>query len=295
MRRTLLLYLGFQCAIQIGGFCHILLSRRHIIVNGESNSFPFSTKEMHGKLSHLRQDYFLFSGTCSLLNEQYEKISGTFYDRSIARRHAIMIPVWSLAGICSWVVQSNPAGAEVKKCTDIDSCREIGERKDEEDLRRNPITRLPSGVQYKTLRPGIGTDVVKEGTVLDLTYSISQASGSYMYSRGFGFEKIKDFDGNREVNDLGLDSLRVQIGDRPPNVPLGIEEALMGMKRGEKRRVTVPPSVGFETSNWQPEPTTRRGKVQISNYKNLLQGNGSTIPAFPAPTIWDIAVERIKS
>ena len=112
-----------------------------------------------------------------------------------------------------------------------------------------------------------------------------------MYSRGFGFEKI-DVDGKKQ-SDLGLDSLRVKIGSERRDVPLGIEQAIAGMKRGERRRIELPPNVGFETSEWRPEPVTRRGKASIASYKRILEG-GPNQPAFPAVTYWDVEVLRIK-
>ena len=39
------------------------------------------------------------------------------------------------------------------KCTDIETCREEGERKIEADLKLNPITKLSDGVRYRVLQP----------------------------------------------------------------------------------------------------------------------------------------------
>ncbi len=181
------------------------------------------------------------------------------------------------------------------KCTDIESCREIGEKKVEQDMVDNPTLKTKSGVRYKVLQPGIDEEsktTVKPDSNIDLIFSISTLSGGYMYSRGFGFEKI-DVGNGKLQSDIGLDSLRVQLGRR--DVPLGIEEAIVGMKKGERRRIELPPRLGFETSDWKPEPTTRRGKTRIVGYKQLLEGNGSTRPAFPAATIWDVEVLRIRN
>ncbi|KAL7542621.1 hypothetical protein ACHAXR_012332 [Thalassiosira sp. AJA248-18] len=178
------------------------------------------------------------------------------------------------------------------KCTDIESCREEGERRVEADLLANPIVRLSDGVRYRVLaKPtSASSDKIKKGSNIDLAYSISTASGQYMYSKGFGFEKVEF--GGRQVSDLGLDSMRVVLGQH--NVPVGIELALMGMGKGEKRRVELPPVVGFETSNWIPEPTTRRGIAQIEQYKRKLTGFGSQ-PPFPAETVWDIEVLAVRN
>lgn len=183
------------------------------------------------------------------------------------------------------------------KCTDIDSCREAGERKIEKDLAENPITKLDFGVKYKVLQAGTGEEIVSSDDTLDIIFSVSTLGGGYMYSRGFGYEKINFGGGNGNgkqlVSDAGLDSIRVKLGER--NVPIGVEEALIGMKRGERRRVEVPPIVGFETSQWNPEPTSSRGKASLKGYKRLIEGgNGSTQPPFPVASIWDIEVLKIR-
>jgi len=177
------------------------------------------------------------------------------------------------------------------KCTDIESCREIGERKVEKDLVDNPVTTLPSGSRYKVLQPGTGGASVDEQSSLDLIFSISTISGGYMYSQGFGYEKI-DAGNGKKMSDAGLDSVRVKLGER--DVPIGIEDALLGMKKGERRRVEVPPRVGLITSNWKPEPTSKRGNAGITAYKRILEGNGPNQPGFPAATIWDVEVLRIR-
>lgn len=177
------------------------------------------------------------------------------------------------------------------KCTDIETCREEGERKIEADLKLNPITKLSDGVRYRVLQSSAPNGAkVKDGSSVDLIYSISTASGQYMYSQGFGFEKVSF--GGKQTSDLGLDSLRVVVGKH--NIPVGIESALIGMGRGERRRVELPPGVGFETSNWEPSPKFRRGKTQIELYKRKLSGFASQ-PAFPAETVWDVEVLGIRN
>lgn len=190
----------------------------------------------------------------------------------------------------AWALTSTTANP--KKCTDIESCREIGDEKLMEQLAENPITSLPSGVKYKVLKPPPVADnsssrgaTVTDGSTVDLIYSVT-GSGRYMFSQGFGYEEVY-FDGKMQ-KDLGLDSLRIVVGKQ--QVPLGVEQALIGMKRGERRRVVVPPNVGFDTSSWKPEPTSRRGKAAMAAYKQLVEGRGSTQPPFPAPTIWDVEV-----
>ena len=77
------------------------------------------------------------------------------------------------------------------KCADIESCREIGEAKVAADEAANPVIKLSDGVRYKRVKEGSGA-TVSGSDVVDVAYSISTAGGSYMYSRGFGFEKDSD-------------------------------------------------------------------------------------------------------
>lgn len=185
------------------------------------------------------------------------------------------------------------AAAQATKsgCTDIDSCREIGNQRDKKDLKENPVLRLNDGVSYKVLKPGVGSESVSPSDKVDVIFSINSGS-AYMYSRGFGYEKVDNVGGGNKVPDLGLDSYIVKLGTG--KLPVGIEAALVGMKKGERRRIVLPPSVGFETSNWQPEPQTTNGKQSIISYKRLLAGNGSNNPPFLAPTIWDVEVLTMR-
>lgn len=213
--------------------------------------------------------------------------------REILIGSAVAVPAAVLLPLAPWAVASaGTTPSPDKQCTDIESCREIGEQKVQQDLQNNPITMLKNGVRYKRLKPGLGSAVVQENDTVDLIYSISRANGAYMYSRGFGFNKVDGIGGGTST-DEGLESYRLTLGRR--DVPVGVEAALVGMKKGERRRIEVPPAVGFQTSNWKPEPVTRRGKAQIVDYQSILSGRGTSQPPFPAPTIWDVEVLSFRN
>eukprot|EP01083_Nonionella_stella_P205255 747629_1 len=319
-----------------------------------------------------REDAASTGGTYSYTYTSLFARSDLDLDLDLTRRKALRsLPLLQVPLL---LLSSFPASS-LAKCTDIESCREAGERKMEQDAIDNPITKLPFGVKYKVLQPGTGDRIVAENDNIDLIFSVSRLGGGYMYSRGFGFEKIDGGNG-KMISDAGLDSIRVQLGTRevpigiqealvgmkkgerrrvelPPNVgfatsnwqpepttkrgqatlagymysrgfgfekidggngkmisdagldsirvqlgtrevPIGIQEALVGMKKGERRRVELPPNVGFATSNWQPEPTTKRGQATLAGYKRVLEGNGTNQPPFPALSIWDVEVLRIR-
>jgi hypothetical protein len=200
-------------------------------------------------------------------------------------------------------------------CSDIETCREIGELKDAANLAAHPIISVAGypGLQYKVLSPGLGEDTVSEekSKMVKIMYSISQANGRYMYSRGFGFNKIKNAGGGggdmmdmiagqrQSFSDYGIDGLVVdmtQVGNDDDSrvLPIGIQRAMVGMKRGERRRIQCPQEFGFETSDWNPKPVDFRGQQQIKDYQALIWGRGDTQPAFASPTIWDVEVISIR-
>ena len=58
------------------------------------------------------------------------------------------------------------------------------------------------------------------------------------------------------LNDYG-ETLRVRVGRR--DVPEAVEMAMVGMRQGGVRKVEMPPSLGFATSDGKPAPTTFSG------------------------------------
>ena len=207
---------------------------------------------------------------------------------TLSRRQALLLSTASSTAAfigTSFAVSPPTASA---KCTDIESCREIGDRKIEVDAKENPTIRLDN-----VLKGGVGRETLKDDATVDLIYSISTSGGAYMYSRGFGYNKIDVGNGQQLPDTAGLDSYKIALGKK--RLPDGVEAAMIGMKKGERRRMQIPASVGFETSGWQPEPTNRRGKAQIVGYQNILRGNGDTQPPFPASTIWEVEVLKFNN
>lgn len=236
---------------------------------------PMSASFVISPQSKIRRNTFIQARNCVSEEDGFED-----NHIMITRRSALMLSI---------ILAPLPVYAKAS-CGDIETCREIGERKVAQDLIENPRIKMKSGGMYKVLQPGTGDKTVGENSNLDIIYSVSTMSGGYMYSRGFGFEKI-DVGNGQMVKDSGLDSIRVRIGEK--DVPLGIEEALIGMKKNERRRVELPPKVGLVTSNGQPEPMTKRGKASMQGYQRMIEGTAGT-PAFPAALIWDIEVLKIR-
>lgn len=289
------LFASLNALREVQSFPLLILNSQHevkFVINNHGLRNRFTSSKRISVASYLRDlntqgepdnDSIKNDAVCSKRRSTTTVVAALMATILLESHHYSSKPAWALTSTTT----ANP-----KKCTDIESCREIGDEKIMEQLAENPITSLPSGVKYKVLKPPAVADnsssrsaTVTDGSTVDLIYSVT-GSGRYMFSQGFGYEEVY-FDGKMQ-KDLGLDSLRVVVGKQ--QVPLGVEQALIGMKRGERRRVVVPPSVGFDTSSWKPEPTSRRGKAALAAYKQLVEGRGSTQPPFPAPTIWDVEV-----
>jgi FKBP-type peptidyl-prolyl cis-trans isomerase len=85
---------------------------------------------------------------------------------------------------------------------------------------------LPSGVRYVDLKPGTG-DEAREGKILEVHYT------GWLKDGGTKFDSTQDC-----TQPL---TLRLGAGD----VIKGLDEGLVGMKVGGKRRLTIPPELGF--------------------------------------------------
>jgi peptidylprolyl isomerase len=90
---------------------------------------------------------------------------------------------------------------------------------------QGPEVVLPSGVRYVDLKPGTG-DEAREGKILEVHYIGRLEDGS-------------KFDSTQDCTQPL--TLRLGAGD----VIKGLDEGLVGMKVGGKRRLTIPPELGF--------------------------------------------------
>lgn len=111
-------------------------------------------------------------------------------------------------------------------------------QKDEQDAIDNPTFKLADNVRYKKMFAGTGSDAVSNDSVVDVVFSISQSrGGAYMYSKGMGYEPSEEGLGRKDTGE----TYRVRMGSK--DIPVGIQAAMVGMKKGEKRRVELPSAV----------------------------------------------------
>lgn len=72
---------------------------------------------------------------------------------------------------------------------------------------------------------------------------------------------------------------------RPNSIPKGAEIGMEGMRVGGKRKISVPPELGWQTSGGFPEPQTFGGKRKLLNHMNeFLQFEVEVIRVRPKKT-----------
>lgn len=122
--------------------------------------------------------------------------------------------------------------------------QEEGERRREElEAARGPVKKTPSGIQYRELEVGFGEEAAR-GDTIDVSYQVFTIGGLYLDSVGYGMESKKD---------MG-DTVRIKL--EAGATPVAILNAMRGMKEGGKRRIVVPPVLGWTKRTLKPLPTS---------------------------------------
>ncbi|CAB9528526.1 expressed unknown protein [Seminavis robusta] len=135
------------------------------------------------------------------------------------------------------------------KCTNVEECQAMAERKEQEEREtaegsRVPAKKTPGGVIYRDEQEGNG-GVVKDGDEVTLYYKVLKlgkrsydglsGEGTVVFSRGYGLEDDEKKPGDKSfITTVGAFS----------NV-VALNEALIGMKEGGIRRIAVLPQKGW--------------------------------------------------
>jgi FKBP-type peptidyl-prolyl cis-trans isomerase len=69
-----------------------------------------------------------------------------------------------------------------------------------------------------------------------------------------------------QPRDVPVGPIRLQLGSG--DVIEGLQDALVGMRQGGKRRVLIPPELGYVSSVLQPQPPTFATKRQLANHSS---------------------------
>lgn len=116
-----------------------------------------------------------------------------------------------------------------------------------------PYEELPSGVQYREYREGKGEAVIQKGSKVAAEMTIR--CKSFSTANEPGGVKYYSTKLDTEFNEIAW-----TIGSG--ELPVGLEEAMMGMRRNGLRRIEVPSTQIFtaRNENQLPLPTTKDGK-----------------------------------
>jgi len=155
-------------------------------------------------------------------------------------------------------------------------------RFEEAERRKGAIVKLGAGVRYRETAAGAGP-AVSSGDVVEVTYEVRKTNGDYIYSLGRGRP-------DRPGDDFG-ETYRVRLGQQ--DVPVAVERAMEGMRKGGARTVEMPPQLGFETSGWKPEPVNFSGRQRMERYRKLLTGNGLQ-KGYNAALLFEVEVVKVR-
>jgi FKBP-type peptidyl-prolyl cis-trans isomerase len=114
-----------------------------------------------------------------------------------------------------------------------------------------------SGVIVQTLTLGQGDRQAQRGDTILLDYVLRRANGYFIYStlEGVSFQP----------QDVPTGPVRLKMDD---TMLPGLVEAIVGMRKGGRRRVLVPPNVGYLAgSGLQPTMPTFATTRQLENHK----------------------------
>ena len=155
---------------------------------------------------------------------------------------------------------------------EIMKAREEAERRREEmEAEANPgvLVTLPSGIQYRELDEGKPSGkIAQKGDTLFALYTVYRlAPGAYfkyssggtpifLWSRGYG---------NEGQDDVGS-TYKFVLGE-PNSLPRAVAPAVLGMREGGRRRVLVPPQLGWVDGTVNPRPATFGAGRRLENHR----------------------------
>lgn len=141
-----------------------------------------------------------------------------------------------------------------------------------------PFKTLPSGVRIKDFKVGTGADEVKPGARVSV-----YCTGKLLNLNGVKFYSTKE---QADPNELGYVEPLVFVVGKGQAIP-GLEEGMMGMKKGSIRRIIVPAELGYANNpTLEPQPTTTENRRALESViKN---------PRRDSTLLFDVQVEKVK-
>ena len=176
------------------------------------------------------------------------------------------------AGVASPVLAVGDEGNKPKEFT------EVGTQAPAPDG-ETPFRTLDSGVKVKDFRPGSGDAIAQKGTKVSL-----QLTGRLLNLNGVIFYDSKKNDDTGFGEGLPLTFV---IGEGTA-IP-GLEEGVLGMKKGGIRRIIVPAALGYDTTKdrlLEPVPFTADTQRALDSVIRNKRRDASLL--------FDVKLERLK-
>lgn len=161
----------------------------------------------------------------------------------VDKRTALLVPSLTLAVIAQPAVSASPG----------DWSSPGLQAPDNADLPK--FFKTATGVKVQELQQGEGPALqIGDGVLFD--YVLRRSNGYFIYGtvEGVSFQP----------SDVPVGPVYFRLGSGEL-IP-GLEEVLVGMRKGEKRRALIPPDVGYIGTELQPQPPTFGTKRQLLNH-----------------------------
>ncbi|GLC35668.1 hypothetical protein PLESTF_001662800 [Pleodorina starrii] len=130
------------------------------------------------------------------------------------------------------------------------------------------LVTLPNGLQYRELLEGAGPEATR-GSICEITYIVYRLSSGAYYKYSSGGTPVFLFSlgyGQEGKDDVGQ-TYRFRLGD-PGSLPAAVTPALVGMRQGGRRRVLVPPQLGWVDDKVGPRPDTFGGQRRLVGHRD---------------------------
>ncbi|KAG2450904.1 hypothetical protein HYH02_004736 [Chlamydomonas schloesseri] len=130
------------------------------------------------------------------------------------------------------------------------------------------LVTLPNGLQYRELLEGTGPEA-QLGSICEVSYVVYRLSSGAYYKYSSGGTPVFLFSlgyGQEGKDDVGQ-TYRFRLGE-PNSLPAAVTPALVGMRQGGKRRVLVPPRLGWVSDKVGPRPDTFGGGRRLEGHKD---------------------------
>jgi len=159
-----------------------------------------------------------------------------------------------------------------RRCTSIEECEALGEAERAKASAGQDVTieRTGGGDRYRDLTVGDGTKSVTQGDAVEIRYRVMRlgtkardglsGEGQTIFSFGYG-----------EDDDKEGDTLAVQLTGK--NLVAGVNDALVGMKPGGRRRVLVRPERGWKEQTGACEEGTKELGLTAQKRTSATESN----------------------